>query len=647
VLTDHKIIGKQYLLLSLVFLGIGGALAMLMRWQLAWPGAPVPLIGNLIPSFREAGGIVTPEGYASIFSQHGTIMIFFVVIPILVGGFGNFLIPLMIGARDMAFPRLNALSFYVHALGGAVIFASFFVPGGAGASGWTAYPPLSVIMTSGQDYWIVSLLLAGTASILTSINFIATIFSRRAPGMFFHRLPLTVWSLLVTAFIILFATPALSVSLILLMCDRHVGTNFFTPAGQVITGVPMPRAGGGQPLLYQHLFWFYSHPAVYIMILPAMGMISDILPVFSRKPIFGYRAVAYASVAIGLMGFLVWGHHMFQSGMNPLLATTFMVSTFAISVPSGIKTFNWIATIWRGSLRFDSPMLYACAFISMFVIGGLSGIFLASTPVDMYMHDTYFVVAHIHYVLFGGSLFGIFAGIHYWFPKMFGRTLSEPLARVHFWLTFLAYNCTFFPMHILGVGGMMRRLYDPTVYTHLQKLQPWNVFITLSAYALGAAQLIFVINLLASIWGTRGRGARLLGRVTAVIAALSFAPLIDFVCTWCGISAGRFSVMGITFGAAAVSLPLSMLAAAAIARYLYRTTVFSASPADANPWQANTLEWQTASPAPLNNFETIPTVHHGPYEYSSPHDVTSDYLPQNSRLDAAPHLAETGDRNQG
>ncbi|MBI3120882.1 MAG: cbb3-type cytochrome c oxidase subunit I, partial [candidate division NC10 bacterium] len=413
--------------------------------------------------------------------------------PILVGCFGNFLIPLMIGARDMAFPALNMLSFWVGAVSGVVMLAGFLVPGGHAAGGWTSYAPLTAVtqytgVNWGQNIWCISLILLGISSLMGSINYITTIINMRAPGMTFFRLPLVIWSLFIVAILLLLALPVLTSALAMLLFDRMLGTSFFLPAG------------GGEPLLWQHLFWFFGHPEVYILILPAMGVTSDVLSVFARKPIFGYRAMAYSMIAIAFLSWIVWGHHMFQSGMNPALGTSFMISTMVIAVPSAIKTFNWLGTLWGGSIRFTTPMLHALAFVSMFVIGGLSGIFMASTPVDIFIHDTYFIVAHIHYVVFGGSVFGIFAAITYWFPKLFGRMMNEPLGKIHFWLTFLAFNGTFFPMHILGVGGHMRRIYNPLQYEFLLPLQPINVFITVSALVLGIAQIPFVINFFWSLF---------------------------------------------------------------------------------------------------------------------------------------------------
>jgi cytochrome c oxidase subunit I len=495
--TDHKMIAKQFLWVAIVFLFIGGAFALFIRWQLAYPGEPIPLIGTMMPStWVTAEGVITAEFYAQLLTMHGTIMIFAVIIPLLVGVFGNFAIPLMIGADDMAFPVLNMVSFWLYPLAGLVMMGGFFMEGGMAASGWTAYPPLSAIASPGQTLWIVGLFLVGFSSILGGVNYITTVMNMRAPGLKMFQLPMTVWAVFITAIIIIIGTPVLAAALAMLFMDNFLHTSFFSPSNLIVTTRDMSRtAGGGQPLLWQHLFWFYSHPAVYIMILPGMGVVSDVLATFARKPLYGYKAMIFAIVAIAFLGILVWGHHMFQSGMNPLLGTTFMVSTMVIAVPSAIKTFNWLGTMWRGRMEFTTPMLNAVAFVSMFVIGGLSGIFMASTPVDVFIHDTYFIVGHIHYVLFGGSLFAVFAGLHYWFPKMTGRMYSERLGKWHFWLTFITFNGTFFPMHILGVGGMMRRIYDPTVYDFLKPFQPMNEFITVNAIILGFVQFILVWNL--------------------------------------------------------------------------------------------------------------------------------------------------------
>ena len=489
---DHKMIGLQYLWTALFFLLVGGGFALAVRYQLAFPWAEIPLIGRLLPAEIAVDGVMVPGGYNMLVTMHATVMVFFVVMPLLIGAFGNYLIPLQIGAGDMAFPLLNELSYWLYVLSGLVLIGAFFVPGGAPGTGWTAYAPLSAVAAyngtaMGQSLWGVAIFINGLSSIAGATNYITTIVNMRAPGMKMFRLPLPVWSLFITAILLVLAVPVLSAAAAMLFADLNFGTSFFKPAG------------GGQPLLWQHLFWFFGHPEVYIMILPAMGLTSEIIAVYSRKPIFGYKAMVYAMIAIGFLGFVVWGHHMFVSGMNLTLSATFSVSTMIIAVPSAIKTFNWLGTVWRGSIEFTTSMCFALAFVSMFVIGGLSGIFMASTPVDLFVHHTYFIVAHIHYVLFGGSIFGIFAAIYFWFPKMFGRMLSEGWGKVHFVLTFVFFNLTFFPMHNLGLGGMMRRIADPMVYEHLRQLQPLNQLCTFGAMGLGFTTFIFLWNMIHSI----------------------------------------------------------------------------------------------------------------------------------------------------
>jgi cytochrome c oxidase subunit 1 len=486
---DHKTIGKQFLFTSIFWLFIGGGLALIVRWQLGWPNEPIsgPL-GALVEALwgsRQVNGDV----YNMAFTMHASIMIFAVIIPMLVGAFGNFLVPLMIGARDMAFPFLNALSYWFMWPAFVCLGTSMFVGGAAGApaAGWTSYPPLSYLAGQGQTLWSLGVFLAGASSIMGSVNYITTIVTMRAPGMRFFRMPLTVWAVFITSILVLLATPVVGSAQILLTMDRVFGSSFFIPKGLLQGTDPenqpyLMSSGGGSVVMYQHLFWFYSHPAVYIMILPGMGLVSDILATFSRKPIFGYRPMVYSISGIAGLGFIVWGHHMFQAGMNPMLGMTFMLSTMLIALPSAIKTFNWLATLWRGSLHFSVPMCFALGFVSMFVIGGLSGIFMAATPVDMHIHDTYFIVAHIHYVLFGGSLFAIFGGVYYWFPKMFGRHMNYGLGYVHFWGTLILFNCTFFLMHLVGLGGMHRRTQDPyAYYPSIEPMLPANRIMTISA----------------------------------------------------------------------------------------------------------------------------------------------------------------------
>jgi cytochrome c oxidase subunit 1 len=440
-------------------------------------------------------------------------MIFFVIIPLLTGAFGNFLIPLMIGAPDMAFPKLNMFGYWAMIPAIYCALKGFFVEGGAAAAGWTAYPTLSTVPSaapgslSGQTYWLLALTWVGLSSMMGAVNYVTTIVKMRAPGMTMMRLPLTIWALFISALLQLFALPVLTAASILQLLDRVVHTGFFTPTNLIVNNATpdaIGAAAGGQPLLWQHLFWFYSHPAVYIMVVPAMGFASDILAVHARKPIFGYKPMAYSMMAIAGLGFIVWGHHMFASGMNPALGMTFMVSTIMIALPSAIKVFNWLGTLWGARIRLTTPMLNATAFVAMFIIGGLSGIWMAATPVDIYIHDTYIVVAHFHYVVFAGSVFAIFAAIYHWFPKMFGRQMNETLGKIHFLGTFIFTNGVFYMMHQLGVAGLMRRTADPYAYGVFAHMQPMNQFISICAFCLFAWQIFFVINFFHSMfWGRR------------------------------------------------------------------------------------------------------------------------------------------------
>ncbi|MCP4782264.1 MAG: cytochrome c oxidase subunit I [Fuerstiella sp.] len=505
--TDHKIIGIQFLVTTLLMLMVGGALALAVRWQLAFPWEYMPVVGPLFQSFFGEGGQISPEFYTMLFTMHASVMIFLVIIPVLAGAFGNFLIPLQIGADDMAFPTLNMLSYWFMWPAIGCFGCSFFVSGATAGpgNGWTAYPLLSAIVEAApsaghaQTFWLIGLTLIGVSSMMGSINYMTTIINMRAPGMTMFRMPLTIWSMFITAILQAFALPVLTAAGFMLVTDRILGTCFFVPAGIIVNNAD-PTVGGGQPLLWQHLFWFYSHPAVYIMLLPAMGMVSDIMACMCRKPIFGYKPMVYSMAAIAGLGFIVWGHHMFTSGMNPMLGMTFMTSTMMIALPSAIKTFNWIGTIWGGNVRFNSVFLYCAAFVSMFIVGGLSGIFMASVPTDIYFHDTYMIVAHFHYVLFGATLFGVFAAITFWFPKMFGRMMSDTVAKWHFVLTFIGFNGAFFPMHMLGVAGMPRRYADPYLHPYLEHLLPMNQFITCSAILMGFAQFLLLGNFAYSIF---------------------------------------------------------------------------------------------------------------------------------------------------
>jgi len=500
---DHKIIGIQYLFTSLFMAIVGGFLAMLIRMQLGFPTAKFYWAQWLFP-----GGFtnnqIKPDFYLAVVTMHGTIMVFFVLTTALSGGFGNFLIPLQIGARDMAFPFLNMMSYWLYPPAIVVLMASFFVSGGAPNAGWTSYPPLSAIPNAapgsglGQTLWLISLAILIIAFLFGSLNYITTILQLRARGMSLLRMPLTIWGLFFTAVLMLLSFPVLFAAAIMLLFDRLGGTSFFVPAGLVV-GNTVVQHSGGSPLLWQHLFWFLGHPEVYVLILPPMGIVSEVLATHARKPIFGYPFMVGSIAAISFLSFIVWGHHMFVSGMHPLVGMAFMTTTLAIAIPSAVKTFNWLATLWRARIRFTTAMLFAIGFISLFVTGGLTGIFLGSPAIDIYVHDTFFVVAHFHFVMASAALFGIFAGTYHWFPKMFGRFMNERQGKWHFWLTFIGIYLTFFPMHFAGIAGMMRRVFSVSLYAHLQALSWVNIFISLAAFLLGAAQLIFIWNLFASL----------------------------------------------------------------------------------------------------------------------------------------------------
>ena len=508
--TDHKVIGVQYLVTTFFFFVIGGLMAMVFRAELAKPDLQ----------------FVDTQTFNGLISEHAALMIFLFIIPAF-AGLANFAVPLMLGAPDMAFPRLNALSFWLLPIAGLMFLAAFLVPGGAFATGWTSYAPLASDQPLGQVFFNMGVQWAGASSIMTALNFLVTIITMRAPGMTFWRMPLLVWANFTTSLLVVIATPFIAGSQFFVMFDRIMHTNFFRVDE------------GGYALGYQHIFWFYSHPAVYIMMLPGFGIISEVIAVFSRKPIFGYRLMALSLMGILVLGFSVWAHHMFVAGMAPWLRVPMMVTSMIIAVPTGIKIFSWLATMWEGRIHLRTPMLFALGFLSMFVLGGLSGIFLASVPIDIAASDTYFIVAHIHYVLFGGSVFTIFAGVYYWFPKMTGRMYDERLGKLHFWLTFIGFNGTFFPMHWVGLQGMPRRVSD-----YAEQFGNWNMVISLFSFLLGASTIIFFYNMIQS-WH---RG-----------------PI-----------------------------------------------------APGNPWRAMTLEWQVSSPPPVFNFDEIPQVVAGPYEYGVP-----------------------------
>ncbi|MHB8417596.1 MAG: cytochrome c oxidase subunit I [Myxococcales bacterium] len=490
--TDHKVIAKQFLAFGLVYLLAGGVMALLIRWQLGYPGQRVPLIGRWL--FAHSGGAVTPVAYAALFTMHGTIMIFFAITPILIGAFGNFCIPLLIGARDMAFPKLNLLSFWTQFVAGLVLAASYFVPLGPAMGGWTSYPPLSSNVGQpggGETLWTLALFLAGCSTLMGAINYITTIVRLRAPGMGYFRMPLTIWGLWLTAILNALFVPVVASALLLLFLDRTLGSNFFEPG--------LAAQDGGDPVVYQHLFWIFGHPEVYILILPAWGLISDLLSFFARKPAFGYRRTALSMTAIAALSGLVWGHHMYVVGLTPLLASSFMTLTFLISIPSAILFLNWLGTLWGGSIRFTTPMLFALGVVFVFGMGGLTGLHLATLTTDFYLHDTYFVVGHFHLTMAAAVLLGSFAAIYYWFPKMFGRRMNETLGAVHFAGTLVTLTLVFGGMLWLGYGGHPRRLFDPTRYEYLRHLMPLNHLITEGAFVLGAFQLVFIYNFFESL----------------------------------------------------------------------------------------------------------------------------------------------------
>ena len=553
---DHKVIAIQYYVTAMLMALIAGVLAMLIRLQLAWPERDNTWLGNLLPMGFQSG-VMNPEFYAMLFTMHGTIMVFFVLSTAPVSGFGNLLIPLQAGARDMAFPFLNGLSFWTFFVGCVVILSSFFVASGAAAAGWTSYPPLSALKGAipgsdmGQTLWIIAMVFFIASFTMGGLNFATTILNLRTKGLSMFRMPMTMWSMLLVAILGLLAFPALTAASLMLIFDRHFGTSFFLPAGLVLNNTPLVGPDGswvhqgGSPLLWQHLFWFLGHPEVYILMLPALGFTSDIIATFSRKPIFGYRSMVFAMLAIAGLSFVVWGHHMFVSGMSPYLGMAFAVGTILIAVPSAVKVFNWLATLYRSRIRFTTAMLWALGVVSLFISGGLSGVLLGQSALDIHFHDTMFVVAHFHLIMAGAALFGVFGATAYWFPKMFGRMMNEKLGKAHFWFTFITYYGTFFPMHYIGIAGHMRRIYDPYQYQFLAPLKSINEFITVSAFILGLSQILFFVNF---FW-----------------------------------------------------------------------SAFKGKKASENPWEANGLEWSTTSPPPHGNWPgAIPAVHRWPYEYSNP-----------------------------
>ena len=490
---DHKVIGLQYYFLALTAVFVGMFLSLLMRIHLIWPNASLPLIGE-----------IKPETYLSLLTMHGTIMVFFVLTTAPQGGFGNYFLPIQIGAADMAFPVLNMLSFWVTFLAFGALIAAFFVVGGAPLHGWTGYPPLSALQSAGTgqglgaDLWVISIALFCLGALMSALNFITTTLDMRAKGMSLMRMPLTCWAWFITAILGLLAFGVLLSAGILLLLDRNAGTSFYVPL--VVVNGQVAAHKGGSPLLWQHLFWFFGHPEVYIAILPAMGLCSQLISTFSRKPIFGYKAMVYAMLSIGILGFMVWGHHMFMSGMSPYTAFAFSVMTMAIGVPSAIKTFNWLGTLWGGKIRFSPPMLFAIGFVSLFVSGGISGPFLAQPVLDIPLHETYFVIAHFHLIMGVASIFGIFAATYYWFPKMFGRMMDERMAQIHFWVSFIGTYAVFMPMHYYGMAAALRRYSQSTEVAYMRDLLPLQQFITAAAIVTIAGQFVFLVNL---FWSMR------------------------------------------------------------------------------------------------------------------------------------------------
>ena len=576
--TDHKVIGIQYGVTGLLFLLFGFCLIMIMRWQLAYPGQALPVIGNALGKFFGPGsmpdGKMTPEFYNSLGAMHGTIMIFLGVVPVAFAAFGNFVVPLQIGAPDMTFPKINAASFWAFFVGGVIMLVSFFVPGGAAKGGWTSYTPLAVIADQGPGYnpvfngqtlWLLGFVFLITSSLLGAVNFITTIIQLRAPGLTWMRLPFFVWAQFVTAFLLLLAFPPLESAAIMQLMDRVAGTSFFMPAGLIVNGTPLHVSGGGSPLLWQHLFWFLGHPEVYVLILPAMGIVAEIIANNSRKPLWGYKSLVFAALVLGFLSFIVWAHHMWLTGMGTAVSAFFQTTTLIISIPSVIILSAFFISLWGASIRFTVPMLFSTAFLPMFGIGGLTGIPLAFNSADLYLHDTYYVIAHFHYIVAPGTLFALFAGIYYWFPKATGRTMNMFWGKVHFWPSLICMNVIFLPMFLQGMLGMHRRWYDGgqgwnVANEHVWGLTgfQWNTPISTAAWCLGLAQIPFIVNFFYSMfWGKK---------VT-----------------------------------------------------------------DDNPWDATTLEWTAPSPPGHGNFITPPVAYRGPYEYGLPRR-DKDYTMQNEPL---------------
>ncbi len=561
--TDHKTIGRQYIFTGIFMAVFGTAWSIMIRLQLAWPEGTWPILSKIAPGLYE-GGVLLPENYLSLITMHGTIMIFFVISFALVSGFGNFIIPLHVGARDMAYPFLNMLSYWTIVPACLLMLGSFFVPGGAAAAGWTAYPPLSALGEAvpgsglGQTLWLLAMALFIVSFTMGSLNFVTTILNCRTRGMSMMRMTMSVWTLLISAILGILAFPALTAAAVMLLLDRLGGTSFFLPSGLVLGGQVLEYQGG-TPLLFQHLFWFLGHPEVYVLALPALGYAFDIVATFGRRPLFGYRTSVWSLIIIAGLSMIVWGHHMFTSGMNPYVGEYFSIATVAITIPFAVLGMNLIASLWRAQIRLKMPMLFALALIAALGVGGLGGLWLGTATSDMFLHDSAFVVGHFHFMIAMVTGFGWFAASYYWFPKMFGRYMSETLGKLHFWLTVLPVFTGFLGMHWQGLGGQLRRLYDTTTYEYAQPLQGMSAWISIALFIAAAAQLIFVVNFLWSAF----RGAR----------------------------------------------------------------------AEANPWEGATLEWTTPSPAGHLNWDVLPVVHRGPYDYRV--DGAPDgYLPQNQPAQA-------------